>query len=717
MALACNRSRRLIHPWYRWLPLLAATAIWPLVVVMWPDAQDDAVAWVDAALLCVVALALTLYAARLAIYYPTRQAGSRLRAKLVIAMVAMLLVPAATIQIAANQMVGLGLSSWFDLRISALLDRALQLGQGFYGRMDNEMQQGLATAMNDDLLLEQAALLPISFAAFNARLMVLMQERSWNSLQVFDIDERMITEVRAQGLSTLSGNTLDDRARVSLRLGRVVTELLQQHQGEYMTGYAPLRAHHAVVGVLRASVRLPDSVVSNARAVEADYKKYRNLERHREKIGRTFAHAMMLVTLLVTLIAAVVATLFARKLTSPVEDLAAGFNQVAGGNLDVDLRHSPDDELGSLAKSFNSMTAILRDNIDALETSRNRTDAALRTSKQRQLILEMLLENLQAAVIIADGDGRIRLANGAANTLLLVEGSALPEQVKAIALMAAFFDELVRSGESQLQRQLELPPDANRALLARGVLLAGETVATRRYLLVVDDITALAESQRQQAWTEVARRLAHEIKNPLTPIKLATERLSRRFAAQVDRREVFDECTHTVIAQVERLQRLISDFSTMARMPQPRLARQDVAALMVDMAQLYRPYEQVRVMIPDETVFCDCDVDQVKQVLINLIDNALAESDKDQTVGLFSEVGDDRLSLHVTNEGEGIATEVAARLFEPYFSSKEGGSGLGLAIARRIAEDHGGELFIASLAHPTDFCLKLPLESDRMERT
>ncbi len=708
-----------MHPWYRWLPLFAAAAVWPLVVLMWPDAQDDVVAWVDMALLCLVALALTLYAARLAIYYPTRQAGSRLRAKLVIAMVAMLLIPATTIQLAANQMVGLGLSSWFDLRISALLDRALQLGQGFYGRMDNEMKQGLTSAMNDDLLLEQAALLPVSFAAFNARLMALMQERGWNSLQVFDVDERMITEVRAQGLSTLSGNTLDDRARVSLRLGRVVTELLQPRQGEqgeYMTGYAPLRAHHAVVGVLRASVRLPDAVVSNARAVEADYKKYRNLERHREKIGRTFAHAMMLVTLLITLIAAVVATLFARKLTSPVEDLAAGFNQVAGGNLDVDLRYSPDDELGSLAKSFNSMTAILRDNIDALETSRNRTDAALRTSKQRQLILEMLLENLQAAVIIADGDGRVRLANRAAATLLLAGHSTLPQQVEEIALLSSFFDELLRSEEDQLQRELELPLDTHRSLLARGVVLAGETVATRRYLLVIDDITALAESQRQQAWTEVARRLAHEIKNPLTPIKLAAERLNRRFAAQVDRREVFDECTHTVIAQVERLQRLISDFSTMARMPQPRLARQDVALLMIEMAQLYRPYPQVLVTIPDDAVFCDCDVDQVKQVLINLIDNALAESDEDQTVGLFSEVVDDRLCWHVTNEGAGIAAEVAERLFEPYFSSKEGGSGLGLAIARRIAEDHDGELSIASLAHPTDFCLKLPLKSDRMER-
>jgi len=214
----------------------------------------------------------------------------------------------------------------------------------------------------------------------------------------------------------------------------------------------------------------------------------------------------------------------------------------------------------------------------------------------------------------------------------------------------------------------------------------------------------------------VARRLAHEIKNPLTPIKLSAERLQRRFASQVDRKDIFDECTHTVIAQVERLQRLISDFSSLARMPQPRLATCSINKLLEEMAQLFRPYAQVEVRMAEEALVCDCDVDQMKQVLINLVDNAIAASREGEPVTLSAVQEQGWLCFHVTNEGDGIDPEVATHLFEPYFSTKDGGSGLGLAIAKRIAEDHDGELWLASLASPTDFCLKVPIQSPRMEK-
>ncbi|MDQ6963672.1 MAG: ATP-binding protein [Mariprofundales bacterium] len=699
--------------WVRWLPLMAVAGFIPLIILLWPQPDDHAVAWIDTLLLVLVAGALTIYAVRLAMAYPARKAGSRLRAKLVIALVTMLLIPAGVIQIAANQMVGMAIGSWFDVRISSLMDRALQLGQGFYSRVDSDLQQGLRSAMNDRQLLELAAGLPFTFADFNVRLMYLLQQHGWSSLQIYDLDERMITEVRAHGLSTLASHALDDQAKITLHLGNISTKLSHGYDGEALIGYAPLRVHRAIIGLIRVAVQLPSSVVNNARAIESDYKKYRTLERQREKIGRTFAHAMLLVTLLLTLVAAWVATLFARRLTRPVEELAEGFQLVASGNLDVELRSKPDDELGSLSESFNAMASILRNNIDALESARQRADAALSSSRQRQQILEMLLENLQAAVFIVDRRGSIRLKNVAATAMFSMdEGS---DNIASIAPLASFFDELIALQGGALQRTLDDSALKGRELLARGVGLTPVNSATTegsRYLLVIDDVSLLAEAQRHQAWSEVARRLAHEIKNPLTPIKLAAERLQRRFRDQVDNREIFAECTHTVITQVERLQRLITDFSTMARMPRPRFAPCDIAQLLQEMAQLYRPYGQLEVLESCEVGVCLCDVDQVKQVLINLIDNALAASYKDRMVRLFVSKGEDGVLFHICNEGDGVPEELVDKLFEPYFSSKESGSGLGLSIAQRIAEDHGGRLFVASLVNPTEFCLQLPYEQN-----
>jgi len=698
--------------WVRWLPLLAAVGFIPLIVLLWPQPDDHAIVWIDTLMLVLVESALMIYALRQAVAYSQRKAGSRLRAKLVIALVTMLLIPAGVIQIAANQMVGMAISSWFDVRIGSLMDRALQLGQGFYSRVDSEMQQGLRSTMDDPELMDLAASLPFTFVDFNARLMTLMRQHGWSSLQIYDMDERMITEVRAQGLSTFTSHKLDDQARITLHLGKISTQLDHQHEGERLIGYAPLRAHRSIIGLIRVSVRMPDEVVRNARAIESDYKKYRTLERQREKIGRTFAHAMLLVTLLLTLVAAWVATLFARRLTKPVEELAAGFHLVASGNLDVELRSMPNDELGSLSESFNTMASILRNNIDALENARAQADAALNSSKQRQQVLELLLENLQAAVFIVAHDGAIRLHNVAATTMFAMDDEST-RNIMSVASLASFFDELISLKGGALQRALQSSGVGGRELLARGVGLtpiARTAVVETRYLLVIDDVSLLAEAQRHQAWSEVARRLAHEIKNPLTPIKLAAERLQRRFRDQVDRKDVFTECTHTVIAQVERLQRLITDFSTMARLPQPRFAPCAINHLLQEMAQLYRPYGQIEVVEDGDANLCICDVDQIKQVLINLIDNALAASYTDRMVRLFVTAADDGVMFHVCNDGDGVDKALADKLFEPYFSSKETGSGLGLSIARRIAEDHGGRLFIASLGSPTEFCLLLPYD-------
>ena len=253
-------------------------------------------------------------------------------------------------------------------------------------------------------------------------------------------------------------------------------------------------------------------------------------------------------------------------------------------------------------------------------------------------------------------------------------------------------------------------------ILARGVRLhAAESSGLSGYLVVMDDISSLAEAQRHKAWAEVARRLAHEIKNPLTPIKLAAERLDRRFSSRVEDSDVFDACTHTIISKVERLQRLIGDFSTLARLPQPRPRPVDVAQLLQEMQELYAPYSRVTVEDAGEHVVCVCDADQVRQVLINLVDNALSATSEGGEVRLYAQAGTSAVIFHVLDDGEGIPEDSLGQIFEPYYSTKVDGSGLGLAIAQRITQEHEGRLTIQSAANPTHFCLSLPLQVRSME--
>jgi len=510
-----------------------------------------------------------------------------------------------------------------------------------------------------------------------------------------------------------------------MRLGRVMTELVARDGGEVAVGYAPLVGATSVVGLLRVEIRLPAGVIQNARAVEADYRNYKQLERNRASIGVTFTHVMLFVTLIIVLITGLVALLFARRLTTPIGHLAEALRRVTEGDLDVSIAALPKDELGSLGRSFNTMVLRLKQNVEAIEQAQLDLSNALDNSRQRQYVLESLLANLHSGVVLVDADGRVRLLNQAVRDILGLSEQWMPgadiAQVSHGNMrdMGEFYDELRHQQDDFLQREFDVDLAVGKTLhvLARGARLSASGTAFSGYLLVVDDISDLAEAQRNKAWAEVARRLAHEIKNPLMPIKLSAERLQRRFRDQVDNEQVFDVCTKAIINQVERLQRLISDFSTLARMPQPKIRDVPVHSLLRDMDELFHGYPSVHVIDMDaHGEICQCDPDQVRQVLINLMDNAIAAtsadavgSDATSAIRLYAEVSDGVASWHVENDGAGIDEDAASQLFEAYYSTKANGSGLGLAIAKRIAEDHGGTLKLVSRAHPTHFSLQLPM--------
>jgi len=704
----------------RFIPLLMALGLLLLSVKLWPAANGEGglLAWVNVILMLGLSLLLIQYGIRLLRERAEPRPGSRLRAKLVIVMIAMLMVPAMTIQMAASQMVDRGMGVWFDVRVDTLLDRALNLARGFYERVEQNTKRNLLDYIGDATLMA-AVSGNMDYRSINTYLNDIRRTEGWQKVELFDMNERLIGSVQTGELSALQTAPLNDTARLSMHLGRVVTEL-ESHDGrEVAVGYAPLVGVSSVIGLLRVETQLPLGVIQNARAVESDYRKYRQLEHNRQKISATFTHVMLFMTLVVVLLTGLVALLFARRLTAPIGDLANALRRVTEGDLNVVISEMPHDELGSLGRSFNTMSMRLKQNVEAIDQAQQNLTKALETTRQRQYVLESLLANLHTGVVLVDGLGRVRLLNQAVRDILHLPDDWKPSadilQVSHGNLrdIGSFYDELSHQQEELLQREFDvaLPEGKTMHVLARGARLSASGTEFSGYLLVIDDISDLAEAERNKAWAEVARRLAHEIKNPLTPIKLSAERLQRRFRTQVDNTQVFDVCTKAIIDQVDRLLRLITDFSTLARMPQPKL--RDVAAqtLLQDMYELFHSYQRVNVTIlPDDEANCRCDPDQIRQILINLMDNAVAATGSNETraVRLYARLTDECIEWHVEDDGEGILEDAATKLFEAYYSTKANGSGLGLSIARRIAEDHGGTLSLVSASNPTHFCLKLP---------
>ncbi|MDX8393344.1 MAG: HAMP domain-containing protein [Mariprofundales bacterium] len=706
----------------RFLPLLVALALVLgalfLMLDAWNGTRQRFLSWLVALLSLTLAVVLAVYGLRLLREHDERSPGSHLRSKLVIAMVAMLLAPAMTLQITANQMVERSLNSWFDVRVGTLLDQALQLAQGFYTRVQTELKQSVSLYVADAELIEYMNNLA-ERGRLTGKLDQMLVREGWQRVMIYDTNEQLLAVVRQNGLATLESPSPNENVRLAMQLGQIMTDIRVNDDGDVAIAYAPISDRQGIVGMLRAEIFLPVGVVQNARAVEADFKRYRALERDRQQIAQLFADILLLVTLIVVFIAGWAALIFARRLTAPVADLANALQQITEGELDVSVPVRTNDELGSLAQSFNRMSQTLKENVHELEHIQQDLQQTLSDSTSRQLVLETLLANLQSGVILLNHDGRIRLMNNALRDLLELPANW---QIDAdftqlcngrLQPLYIFFEQLYMQQSIQQEQNISIGKKQLHLLL-RGVRLDDDDLLAS-YLLVVDDFSSLAEAQRNRAWAEVARRLAHEIKNPLTPIKLNAERLQRRFSKQVDASDIFDRCTLAIITQVERLQRLVNDFSALSRVPKPTPIPVSVNYLLEEMRGLYQGYgKYIHVSEPDFEVSCLCDADQIRQVLINLLDNALAANTTADVntiayplVRLYITLETTQVDWHVEDDGDGIQTKHIAQLFEPYFSTKADGSGLGLAIANRIIDEHESELLLITPAKPTHFSFVL----------
>ena len=622
-----------------------------------------------------------------------RQAGAKLTVRMVTMFVVLAVTPVIVVYTFSLQFLHRGIDSWFDVQIENALDDALELSQTSLGiRMSAILKQtellaanlgdlgdlGASAALDDARLVTGAS--DLTLMGYRGSIIATSSETT--SIVPVSPDDTIVLQVR-QSQSYIG---LDPIGDAGLHI-RVVVPVSMSMGKE--------------TRILQALFPISDRLNTLATSVETAFGDYRKLLYLRKPLKISFTLTLSLV-LLLSLFTSIWAAIYsASRMVAPLGELVQGTKAVAEGNFRTQIPQSGDDELGFVVDSFNNMTR-------QLQSAHNETRSSQLQLETQRTYLEAVLSRLSSGVITLSSDRQLVTSNEAAEQILEVNLqtevnqplSLIAKTNPRIKPLTDCLSEKLNSQLSDWQQQVELVDSSNRqVLMCRGAaLLANEK---SDHVIVFDDVTALIQAQRDAAWSEVARRLAHEIKNPLTPIQLSAERLRHKYMGAMPENEapLFDRLTRNIVQQVESMKQMVNAFSDYAKSPQPQAQSVDLNSLVSDVAELYRPNHLVVVKLEQELDLVVADPNGLRQVLHNLIKNAIEASETTKSgieinTDINTNLSPPTAVLRISDTGVGIPENVAAQLFEPYVTTKTKGTGLGLAIVKRIIEEHGGTVRI-----------------------
>ncbi|MCL1861277.1 MAG: ATP-binding protein [Proteobacteria bacterium] len=624
--------------------------------------------------------------------YRNRRFGSRLKYRMVMMFAFMAILPGLVVYAVSLQFVVRSIESWFDVRVDSALEGGLALGQNALDYLIDQLKDK-AAAMSLDI--ENQAGISVaqvnrlrewagvgSVTVFGANGQVLVSAIDGDTARLFP-DSPQPHELRRafqeRGLSVI-----EDAPD-----GRWVIRVLVPLEGRGLAKASRL---------LQLTQPVPETFSLHAGAVQEAYRDYQQLTLARSNLKRIYSLTLTL-TLLVALFAAIaVAFILARRLAAPLRILAEGTEAVAQGDFSPRRALPARDELGILTHSFNQMTRQLEDARAQAENNRLEVESA-------RAYLESVLTHLSAGVLVFSAKGVLRAANRGALDILAdelgsFENIALADWPRHTLLRDALLEGFAKhEGDWQAELEILRPDSSPMTLLIHGSRLPESTGGG--LVAVIDDITRLIEAQRTAAWAEVARRLAHEIKNPLTPIQLSAERLAFKLSSGLDDagRQMLERSTQTIVNQVEAVKNLINAFRDYARLPAPTLAPLDLGELIREILLLYESMSaKIILQIPADLPQVMGDASQIRQIVHNMLQNALdALMDQENAEIVLAARGEgDWVLLSCQDNGPGFPPEVLARAFEPYFTTKAKGTGLGLAMIKKIVTEHGGEVKIAN---------------------
>jgi nitrogen fixation/metabolism regulation signal transduction histidine kinase len=643
----------------------------------------------NAALSILLAALLAYQLALLARRYRARVFGTRLTLRLLVRFAALAVLPGLIVYAVSVQFLTRSIQSWFDVKVDAALEGGINLGQQAIDQMLVDLQ-----AKARGLAQELGAVPPAEAVSSFQRLRVQS-----------GVQEAMLV---ASSGRVLAGSTSADLRQLAPQAPPAHL-LMQAREKRVYAGtdstpgqplslrvIVPVEAAGVEMRFLQLRSSVPPAFARSAEAVEEAYRDYRQLAISRDELQNIYVVTLSFALLMALFIAVAVAVTQSNLLAEPLARLAQAMQAVARGNFSRQVEVTTRDELGVLTESFNSMTRQLDEARHVVEANQ----VALEGAKVR---LESILANLSAGVLVFDHELKLSTFNHGATAILAQELEPFAQTVRA---------QFVEHGERDWQRELELK-GTGKTLHARGSRLPKATGGG--YVVVVDDITQLIQAQRATAWAEVARRLAHEIKNPLTPIQLSAERMEMKLSARLSAEdaETLRRSTLTIVNQVSALKAMVDDFREYARLPAPEPVRLDLNALVNDVLGLY---ENSRVPIT-KSLAADlpavwADGAQIRQVIHNLVQNsqdALENARGERgsaapdaarqgapvgSIEVRTELAGDRVRLAVSDNGGGFPEELMARIFEPYVTTKPRGTGLGLAIVKKIIDEHHGSVAI-----------------------
>ena len=711
-----------------------------------PISNDLAVALVlNLNVILVIVMALLVIRNLVKLYFERRGkvAGSRLQTRLVLSFLAMTLIPSALMFAVASELISDTVDKWLNARIEQTLRESLQVAESLYRESEEEAR---ANAVHLSKLVEKRNLLDPQFSRSLDRLIrEKLVEYNIDLVQVYDGDYELIAKA-SKPFTEVSfdlNSNLDILANVTT--GETITKIEDKRKGNMVFSLTPIaqrgKSGGEIKGVVLVAKEVTKQLIDKARSITNAFEDYKQLTIKKDIIKASYQVTLALVALVILFSAIWIGFYLARGITIPLKSLSEATEAVATGDLDVKIDiPTKDDEVGQLVNDFKKMTQDLK----SFKLQLERANEGLMESNMELhrwgQYMEAVLENVAGGVISIDKSGLVTTINDSAAKMLGVSPSQAkgknyrkllePGMLEPIRQMIRDMNEI---DKTTLEREIDLRLNGQRRTLKTSIsMLKDHDGQYMGVVIVFDDLTELLSAQRAMAWREMARVVAHEIKNPLTPIQLNVQRMRRKYeGGSPDFPKVFDDATYTIIQEVDELKTLVEKFTSLAKLadsktsdgkaheaimfelnPEPSMLH-DVIYEIVKLYGGTRQDVTLATELDPAVQLVNIDAEQMKRVLINLVENAMDAMEQGGSITIRTRNDTERgkVVLEVADTGHGMPDRVRERIFLPHFSTKPNGAGLGLAIVSRVIEDHGGSIKVGkNKPNGVVFTIELPVE-------
>ncbi len=674
-------------------------------------------------LLCVLVLLILRNLIKLNFERRSGIIGAKFQTKLVLAFVTLALVPSVLLFLTASKLFTYSIDSWFNVQVETSLKESLHVAQSYYKNHEKKsiyFAEKLSEVIIDKNLLAEENLKTLFDFVRKKRI-----EYGVDAIKIFKKDTVVVEIFNPELQATIYSNDFSELVKEGFK--KNTTSELRSFQQAYMiAGISPvlIPEEQKVQGVVLTAYYIPKSMVSRINEIQRIFEEYKQQKLLKHPVKAGYILTFLMITLLILFSAIWFGFYLAKGITGPIQKLAEGTKAIAAGNLSFKIDVKANDEIGILVDSFNQMADNLRQGeikIEATTENLKKTNTEL---DKHGKYMETVLENIGAGVISFDQSGKITMVNKAAVNILKILSKDFREKYykevferSLLKPVRSLIKKMNKKGVDSIEEQINVTVEGVTLTLLTSIsILRNSQTDYLGMVIVFEDLTELIRTQKIAAWREAARDFAHEIKNPLTPIQLNTQRLQKKFKENSgDFKKIFEESTKIIVSEVNGMKELLNEFSQFARMPESRPKPNSLHDIIDETVNLYNGLKsnvEIAKQFDPKIRLINIDFEQIKRVFVNIIDNAIDAMNGGGRIeiGTYLDDMNNVVKIKISDYGKGINAEDRVKLFMPYFTTKKRGTGLGLAIASRIVKDHNGSIkAIPNEIKGTTFLIELPV--------